>query len=545
MYRKDFIIYQEPNSAPSHVTENGFPDKVLLCFTSGSHYDIVYPVEYTVNAALCQSILYEILYEKVFGVDVSKILKELSPPEVTKDADGNSEASDSEDGDMESETAAANHTNGLKPLEGKQLHKRGRSNSFTLPRGVLRSLNPSVYQNIEYEAWQQSKRDQQKQDFSIAAGMQYSVGDKCKVRLDQSGRFYNAHIQEVQSPNGPVVVFVEELGAKHSVLLKNLKPIPQAAPLESWNTVPGKKIKKPISPHGQFSHFDGDFRGSKNSNKAMKNASGLPPRLHGTRQHHMSCPGIYFQQTSPEHSTPGRNPSQALRRAGRERTEDLEYTNSRDCNYFGLSPEERREREAIEETHSLYEIQFWDEVAFPALSVRVQDTECFLEHTVSLLTFDLETFLSFLCGVFVLQSFQEHIPGVTPPPSLAFHELHLPPPVPSVPAVVPAWPNEPTTYGPTGLPPQIPVSSVMPTPVTGLDPSLSPVHVTSSPVTGIPVSLQAVNQPLMPVPQTMNLYQDPLYPGFPLNEKGERVVTPPYSLCSTGEDLPNGKGEGT
>ncbi|XP_028599972.2 OTU domain-containing protein 4 isoform X3 [Podarcis muralis] len=101
MYRKDFIIYQEPNSAPSHVTENGFPDKVLLCFTSGSHYDIVYPVEYTVNAALCQSILYEILYEKVFGVDVSKILKELSPPEVTKDADGNSEASDSEDGDME------------------------------------------------------------------------------------------------------------------------------------------------------------------------------------------------------------------------------------------------------------------------------------------------------------------------------------------------------------------------------------------------------------------------------------------------------------
>ncbi|CAI5784289.1 OTU deubiquitinase 4 [Podarcis lilfordi] len=600
MYRKDFIIYQEPNSAPSHVTENGFPDKVLLCFTSGSHYDIVYPVEYTVNAALCQSILYEMLYEKVFGIDVSKILKELSPPEVTKDADGNSEASDSEDGDMESEVAAANHTNGLKPPEGKQqLHKRGRSNSLTLPRGVLRSLNPSVYQNIEYEAWQQSKRDQQKQDFSIAAGMQYSVGDKCKVRLDQSGRFYNAHIQEVQSPNGPVVVFVEELGAKHSVLLKNLKPIPQAAPLESWNTVPGKKIKKPISPHGQFSHFDGDFRGSKNPNKAMKNASGLPPRLHSTRQHHMSCPGIYFQQTSPEHSTPGRNPSQALRRAGRERTEDLEYTNSRDCNYFGLSPEERREREAIEETHSLYEIQFWDEVAFPALSnpavsqvaTQTTDNTGWRKHRASnggggrrrsslkeekgksknveakegkdsnpgqiLIDQNFEPKISENHGEasrisppsghgdsqspFLEQSFQEHIPGVTPPPSLAFHEMHLPPPVPSVPAVVPAWPNEPTTYGPTGLPPQIPVSSVMPTPVTGLDPSLSPVHVTSSPVTGIPVSLQAVNQPLMPVPQTMNLYQDPLYPGFPLNEKGERVGTPPYSLCSTGEDLPNDK----
>ncbi|POI35261.1 hypothetical protein CIB84_000985, partial [Bambusicola thoracicus] len=35
-----------------------------------------------------------------------------------------------------------------------------------------------------------------------------------QVRLDHNGKFYNAHIQEVCSENGPVVVFVEELGAK-------------------------------------------------------------------------------------------------------------------------------------------------------------------------------------------------------------------------------------------------------------------------------------------------------------------------------------------
>lgn len=34
------------------------------------------------------------------------------------------------------------------------------------------------------------------------------------MRLDHNGKFYNAHIQEVFSENGPVVVFVEELGAK-------------------------------------------------------------------------------------------------------------------------------------------------------------------------------------------------------------------------------------------------------------------------------------------------------------------------------------------
>ncbi|XP_054059956.1 OTU domain-containing protein 4 isoform X11 [Rissa tridactyla] len=99
MYKKDFIIYREPNASPSHVTENGFSDKVLLCFSNGNHYDIVYPIEYSEKAALCQSLLYELLYEKVFNTDVKKIIAELSAVGVTEESNGSSEvsASDSED----------------------------------------------------------------------------------------------------------------------------------------------------------------------------------------------------------------------------------------------------------------------------------------------------------------------------------------------------------------------------------------------------------------------------------------------------------------
>ncbi|XP_062986543.1 LOW QUALITY PROTEIN: OTU domain-containing protein 4-like [Elgaria multicarinata webbii] len=342
MYKKDFIIYQEPNSTPLHVTENGFPDKVLLCFSNGSHYDIVYPIKYTLNAALCQSILYEWLYEKVLDVNMSQIIEELTPPDVTKDGNGDSEASVSEDEGTESETATLSYTNGLKLRAGKKLHKHGKSNPITLPKNVLRSLNPSVYQNIEYDVWQQTKRDQQKRDFSIAAGMQYSVGDKCQVGLDHNGRFYNAHIQEVQSANGPVVVFVEELGAKHSVLLKNLNPLPQGAPLESWSTVLGKKIKKNCSSAGQSIQTDADCRESKNPNKPVRTPLALPPRLQGPRQHHLCSPGIRSEQPSPEHKMPVRNPSQVARKADRERTEELDSAN-RDCNYFGLSRGMQRE----------------------------------------------------------------------------------------------------------------------------------------------------------------------------------------------------------
>ncbi|XP_030902663.2 OTU domain-containing protein 4 isoform X4 [Melopsittacus undulatus] len=599
MYKKDFIIYQEPNASPSHVTENDFSDKVLLCFSNGNHYDIVYPIEYSEKAALCQSLLYELLYEKVFGTDVKKIIEELSAGGVTEESNGSSEvsASDSEDDSYRSKATAVSDTNGLKSLsENEHLKSNGNPASLVLPKEVLKALNPSVYRNVEYDVWLQSKWDQQKQDFSIAAGMQYSVGDKCKVRLEHNGKYYNAHIQEVCSENGPVVVFVEELGAKHAVSLKSLKPLPQTSPMEGWNTVPGKKIKKFFPTWGQNAQPDADCRGPKNQSKSVKPQSALPPRLQhtvGTRQHQFLCSGPQPHQTSAEQKASGRNPSQTVRKPDRERTEDPNH-GSRDCNYFGLSPEERREKQAIEESRSLYEIQQRDEQAFPALSnnqsvcqaatqtvdnlsqkkfssnerrnnkwtVEVeeqkdkesnsrqihlsqklepnsseknsQDESCPKDSSpLEQVKTDSPVLAEQVRNVCLISKFSsqetsdkgelhhshnltECLLSITPTPSPVFSEVHLPPAVPSVPAIVPAWPSEPATYGPAGIPAQIPASSLMPAPATGPDSIVS----------------QA---------QTLYPYQDPLYPGFPFSEKGERAVAPSYSLCSTGEDLPKDK----
>ncbi|XP_071411702.1 OTU domain-containing protein 4 isoform X2 [Pithys albifrons albifrons] len=624
MYKKDFIIYREPNASPSRVTENGFSDKVLLCFSNGNHYDIVYPIEYAEKAALCQSLLYELLYEKVFNVDVKKIVAELSAVGGTGESNGSSEvsASDSEDDNYRSKATTASDVNGMKSLSGnKHLESNGNSTLVVVPKKVLKSLDPLVYRNIEYDVWLQSKWDQQKQDFSIAAGMQYSVGDKCKVRLDHNGKFYNAHIQEVRSDNGPVVVFVEELGAKHAVSLKSLKPLPQTSPMEGWNTVPGKKIKKFFPTWGQNAQPDAECRGPKGQSKSIKPQSALPPRLQhtvGTRQHQFLSSGPQPHQTSTEQKPPGRNPSQSVRKAERERAEDL-TPGSRDCNYFGLSPEERREKQAIEESRSLYEIQQRDEQAFPALcnnqsvcqaATQTMDTsnqkkfstnerrnskwtaeveeqqkekesnsrqihlsqklepnssensqdESYPKASSPLEQVKIDS--AFLAeqvrNVCLISKFSsqetsdkgelhhshnltECLPSITPTPSPVFSEVHLPPPVPSVPAIVPAWPSEPTSYGPAGIPSQIPASSLMPGPAAGPDSIVSQAQVTSASVAGVPVWLQAVNQPLMPLPQTLNPYQDPLYPGFPLSEKGERAVAPSYSLCNTGEDLPKDK----
>ncbi|XP_026972889.1 OTU domain-containing protein 4 isoform X3 [Sagmatias obliquidens] len=556
MYRKDFIIYREPNVSPSQVTENNFPEKVLLCFSNGNHYDIVYPIKYKESSAVCQSLLYELLYEKVFKTDVSKILMGLDTSEVADE--NNSEISDSEDDSCKSKTTTVNDVNGFKSLSNDQ-HPKSSGNSPSLPlsRKVLKSLSPAVYRNVEYEIWLKSKQAQQKHDYSIAAGLQYEVGDKCQVRLDHNGKFSNADFQGVHSENGPVLV--EELGKKLSP--KNLRP-PSS---ESWNTVAGKKMKKP--PSGQNFHCDADYRGPRAPAKPGKAPPTLPPRLQhppGLRQRvppgHSAAP--QSQKPSSEHRSLSRTPTQATRKPDRERAEDFDAT-TRESNYFGLSPEERREKQAIEESRLLYEIQNRDEQAFPALSSssvsqsasqssnpgvqrksshgsdrkgsrRRMDTEerKDKDSVHGHIPLDKKPEPG------TLEKPAEHVCLSSPAPLLVSPEVHLTPAVPSLPATVPAWPSEPTTFGPTGVPAQIPVLSVTQTLTTGPDSAVSQAHLTPSPV---PVSIQAVNQPLMPLPQTLSLYQDPLYPGFPCNEKGDRAIAPPYSLCHTGEDLPKDK----
>ncbi|XP_074085306.1 OTU domain-containing protein 4 [Macrotis lagotis] len=594
MYRKDFVIYQEPNAAPSHVTENNFPEKVLLCFSNGNHYDIVYPIKYKDSSAMCQSLLYELLYEKVFNTDVSKILMGLEPSvEVVEENIANNEISDSEEESCKGKATTVNDMNGFKSLSGNQhLKNNGKSACLPISRKVLKSLNPTVYRNVEYEIWLQSKQAQQKRDYSIAAGLQYAVGDKCRGNLDHNGKFQNTETQE-RSENGPV--FVEELGVRRSSSLKSLKPIQQASSIEGWNMVSsGKKMKKP-STGGQHFQPDLDCRGPKNSNKSIKTTSTLPPRLQhvGNRQHAYSCQssGLQSQLPSHEHKNQSR-PSQSLRKVERERIEDSDHI-GRDGSHFGLSPEERREREAFEESRLLYEIQHRDEQAFPALSsssigqaaVQASNTcmqrkshgserkgrrridaeerrdkdsnprQIHLDQKLEASTseFPKNTEDDEKCPPAssplrskkiegpspAEQTPAEHVLLANPAPLQVPSEVHLPPTVPSLPATVPVWPSEPTTYGPTGIPAQIPIFSV--TQTSGPDCSVSQAQLTPASVTPVPMPIQAVNQPLMPLPQTLSLYQDPLYPGFPLNEKGEQAIAPPPSLCHNGEDLPKDK----
>ncbi|XP_043918162.1 OTU domain-containing protein 4 isoform X2 [Protopterus annectens] len=589
----------------------------MLCFSNGNHYDIVYPEEFKKSAAVCQSLLYEILYEKVFGRDISTLMEDLTASsgitngglEENPSVSGDS-GSDSDDDVEGSEATGTDDNSGYRSPSFHQNPKRdvntGNLVQSAVSKKVLQSLNPTIYRNIEYEVWLKSKHEQQKLDYTIAAGMQFSVGDKCMVRLDNSGRQYNAHIQEVNPENGQVMVFVEELGEKHSVSLKNLKPPSHSGSSGGWNRVTGKKVKKSVSTNFQNSQSDSDFKSQKGPNKPLRNPTTLPPRLQQTnvRQPHFAGqPTGSHSQHLPDSKPPYKMPPQSARKAERERSQESD--SSRQCNYFGLSPEERREKQAIEESRALFEIQQRDEQAFPALSPQLvcqaatQTSDLCIQKSPPTINHDMKSSRSFSdpskikdsdCDLIFPKSEQKHEAstvvksksedtypkhssseqqnlqssataeqtvtesGSAVTSSVANSSVPLPllvssesqptnvttPAVPSAPSLVQSRQSEPVLCKQAGLQLQTGLPAAQSTLLE--PPSLPHGQIAGTPIPPHSLPVHAVNQPLMPLPQTMNSFADPLYPGFPLNEKGECVITPPYSISKTGDDLPQDKG---
>ncbi|XP_067897549.1 OTU domain-containing protein 4 [Heterodontus francisci] len=523
MYKRDFIIYQEPNRPPAHVTENGFPDTITLCFSNGNHYDSVYPRTFVDAAALCQSILYEMLYQNVFKVDVDAVLPAVldANSEINEDHLNASEDSDS-DTKIEmsgGKNADESNINGFKSqscnkVRKKQQMKSESSAHITLPREVLQAFNSNVYRNIEYEVWQKSEQAQQKRDYSIAAGMQYTVGDKCKVCLDD-GKCYNAHIQAVSPHNGPVVVHIEELGEKYSAPLQNLRPLTQVSQGASWNRVQGKRARKPMNIN-----TEADFKGVKNSssfaNKPSRLQSSLPPRLQqamGARQQSST------QQTRGQQ--PKKSPSEYVGRdedfpqLSKKHNRSLE-SDSANGECTNIAPSAKVEPET-DEPQVATKIHLRVEQSFPALHSALKNPLEVPPYTTT--------------------------QRMDPVPQTDLRMSHLPSSTTSLtPPVLSVYPPESVRHQSAESLSQTVIPSVSPSSSVMSCPAVSQAQVASTFITPLCAPMHGANLPPMPAPQIPSSYDDLLYPGFATNEKGEYLTSAPvYSYDKNGSDLPNDK----
>ncbi|KAM8772294.1 putative bifunctional UDP-N-acetylglucosamine transferase and deubiquitinase ALG13 isoform 2-T2 [Acanthopagrus schlegelii] len=303
LYRRCFLIYRYPGKPATVISEDDFVDKVTLCCSINGHYDIVYPRSYPASAALCQSLLYELLYTQVFGVEEAELCQAMeafrvggrryrNSPSMCSDIDIGYDTHEDRTHREEVELGGAAEerlravTDDIKPPVEAPPPAR-----LSLSYKVMKSLDGEVYRNLEFDVWQDTCKEMQKTDYMVFAGRQYFLGDKCQVRLEPKGKYYNAFIQEVGTHSSAVTVFIEELGEKHLVPLTDLKPV---NPVPAWNVAaPTRKGDLDLDSRGQRHHRHRYFRKSRGSS-GVKGAellitpqssyggpapSGLPPRF--------------------------------------------------------------------------------------------------------------------------------------------------------------------------------------------------------------------------------------------------------------------------
>ncbi|KAM9437181.1 UDP-N-acetylglucosamine transferase subunit ALG13-like isoform 2-T2 [Salvelinus alpinus] len=427
LYRRCFLVYRYPGKPPTEITEVDYMEKILLCCSNNGHYDVVYPRNYPIHAALCQALLYELLYTQVLGVGEAEVQGALEGFHGGGRRYRNSLSVCSEDAGYDTPEDRGQtlrddwEFNGHSRAEDKARPGAEEAKTpdgpakLSLPYKVLKALDSEMYRNVQFDVWHDSRREMQKTDYMVFAGRQYFLGDKCQVRLDPKGKYYNAFIQEVGTHPSAVTVFIEELGEKHLVSLTNFKPV---NPVPAWNITPSRKGPSYSRPEQYPGEMDSELRGrrrffKKPRGKEMLMVSGLPPRfqsgpggippgrspgMHAPTPPPETMPYEHYRPHLPPRPPRGYGPPRSSARflnshplVGPEMTyyphsgkrcyhsfDNYSFSScsrsrrqipaiNKECQ-FSYVPEAGQEAQDMEGTITFYEIEGGDETAFPPLS---------------------------------------------------------------------------------------------------------------------------------------------------------------------------------
>ena len=231
IYRLNFFIYTGIDSIYS-ISKTGHEKQILLFF-DGIHYDSVYPKSFPPEAALCQSVVYDILYRNVFEMpkEIEEAVNILRKQNKCKRVRNNKNPTNDKKNGV-----------GLDSIASRK-DCENRKPSPPLPYRVAKALDPDIFRNVEFDNWQEAKRA----ELLAKKLSEFQPGDKCQVILEGSDRTYHAHVQEIPENGGPVEVFVEELGKKCQVAYDCLRHLPLSGNSERYQTKSGRKCRKAVT----------------------------------------------------------------------------------------------------------------------------------------------------------------------------------------------------------------------------------------------------------------------------------------------------------
>ncbi|XP_063976158.1 protein ovarian tumor locus-like [Diachasmimorpha longicaudata] len=255
LYKRDFVIFNSSKMERYKATDNGFKRFIYLCQMRLRVFESVFEREVISTAAFCQSLMYQTLYQDVFGMSgiddvVQNMLHERSP------SMRHTKFFLKTNVDHRDHLAAELRTK-LDAEDSTDSSPRSRPERAPFPYRIAKALDPNIYRNIEFDIWHELRKEVRSTGWTRWNDSELQIGAKCLVQLDNDKENINetnnnktlstpdangnlqqfpnsgkkvpalliGHIQEMSKNNGPVVVFIEELGEKKTVPFKSLKPL--------------------------------------------------------------------------------------------------------------------------------------------------------------------------------------------------------------------------------------------------------------------------------------------------------------------------------
>ncbi|XP_050728704.1 uncharacterized protein LOC127004666 isoform X3 [Eriocheir sinensis] len=286
LFKVDFLIYQTIGSPPTKATEYNYPKTLMLSFTQGNHYDIVYKKEAAVTRGFCQSLVYEILYCNVFQLKdvrlaVDTMLHDKEYASIRRDSANSAELKEigalvekilgtsiSRDNSQEEadKGAGAEERPSIEDIHQDDVRGLLAHGIPPFPYKVAKSLDPDIYRNIEYDAWNTIRREARYGPIDYNG---FQAGVKVLIKLDMLPNreeveamrrahmarqgygdgverkgaeekiiTYQGHIQEMSENKGPVDVYIEEIGRRLKVPYESLERVPPSPPRSPWHQQP-------------------------------------------------------------------------------------------------------------------------------------------------------------------------------------------------------------------------------------------------------------------------------------------------------------------
>ncbi|XP_011310890.1 uncharacterized protein [Fopius arisanus] len=263
LYKRDFVVFNASKLERYQATDNGFKEFIYLCQMGPKVFESVFVKEVVSTAAFCQSLMYRTLYKDVFGMSgidevVQNMLHERAPSmrHANFFLKSNLEQRDQLAAELRTKMDTKMETKTDTKIEADDLESsQKRQEKAPFPYRIAKALDPNIYRNIDLDIWHELRKEVRCTGWTRWNDSELQIGARCLVQLEtnemkelnvtsdepnnnkshesivthdstkKAPPLLKGHIQEMSKDEGPVLVYIEELGEKKSVPFKSLKPL--------------------------------------------------------------------------------------------------------------------------------------------------------------------------------------------------------------------------------------------------------------------------------------------------------------------------------